>query len=211
MLVGHFAPALLLKRAAPDVPLWALCAATQAVDFLFFGLVFAGIEAGELRPGEAPRFVVAHGIWSHSLAMTLLWTALPWVVLGALGRGRQGAVLAAAVGSHLLGDLLVHAPDLPLAFDQTRALGLGLWRFPALASALECGLLVAAAAWLDRARRLPRKALARFTGALVALQLASDFLIPLPPDDVALGISAVALYVGVAWAALRLEHGPRRA
>lgn len=205
MLVGHYAPALALKRVAPSLPLWALFLAAQAVDLLFFGLVFVGAEAGALHPGERPRFSVVLGIYSHSLVMTAGWAAATFAVGAALRHPREGAILALAVGAHWFLDLAVHVPDLPLAFDQTVAVGLGLWRQPVLAWLLECGLLLGAGLWLARANLVPRKALQGLVAGLIVLQTLSDFLIPLPPDDHALGISAYALYLGAAYAAGRIE------
>lgn len=211
MLVGHYAPALALRRVAPTVPLWLLFVAAQAVDLGFFTLVFAGVESGTMHPGEAPRFVVTHGVWSHSLLMTLVYGAAVVVGGWSLGRLREGAVLGIAVASHWLGDALVHAPDLPVAFDQSRAIGLSLWSYPWLALALELGLTLGAGWWWlsslkGRARRRARTLL----GALVVTQLLGDFVVPLPPTDVRLGVSALGLYAAMGFAAWWTERAPRR-
>ena len=205
MLAGHYAPALLAKTVAPDVPLWALFVAAQAVDFLYFALVFAGAEGGVLDPGSLPRFYVTEGMWSHSLLMTGVYMAVIAGAGVALRRRRAGLVLAAVVGSHWLTDLVVHIPDLPLTLDQATAVGLGLWRLPVLPWLLECGLVIAATWWLLRDQ--PRRRLITLGAGLVVLQTLSELVIPLPSDDVALGLSALPVYVGAAAAAWWAERG----
>lgn len=162
MLVGHYAPALSARRVAPEAPLWALFLAAQAVDILYFGLVFGGIEAASLHPGEVPKFEVAHGVWSHSLAMTAVYGGGALAAGRMLGWGRAGVALAAVLVSHWLLDLVVHVPDLPLALDQASAVGFGLWRMPLVAMGLEIALVAGSTAWLiarvpERPARLLRR------------------------------------------------------
>lgn len=47
MLAGHYAPALFLKKSAPELPLWVLCLAVQAVDIGYMALVL--VTMGRLR------------------------------------------------------------------------------------------------------------------------------------------------------------------
>ena len=207
MLVGHYAPAFLLKRADPSVPLWGLLLAAQAVDVAFFGLVFAGVEEGSMHPGEAPRLIVEQGIWTHSLLMSLVYGAACALVGAAMGRGKQGVIIGLAVGSHWVMDLLVHVPDLPLWLDQASAVGLGLWRWPMAAYALEIVLVLGAGHVLASSASVRRKRLAAVVGVLVVLQTRSEFVIPLPVDDVALGLSALPLYFGVTGLGWWAERG----
>ncbi len=211
MLAGHYAPALVLKRHTARVPLWALFVAVQAVDFLFFFLVFAGAEEAALHPGELPKFSVALGIWSHSLGMTLIYCAVVAGVGALAGYRREGGILALAVGAHWVLDLLVHVPDLPLWMDQGSAVGLGLWRLPVVPWLLECALLVAAGAYLVRgAVPVRRKRIWSLVAGLCVLQTLSEYVIPLPPTQAQLGISALAVYVGASaaawWAGLAITR-----
>jgi len=65
--------------------------------------------------------------WSHSLVMTMVWSALAFALVRFLRRGtRDGLLVAALVFSHWVLDVLTHRPDVPLAFGEAR-LGLGLW------------------------------------------------------------------------------------
>lgn len=207
MLVGHYAPALALRRLAPTVPLWGLLLAVQAVDVGFFALVFAGVESGSLDADRLPRLLVEHGVWTHSLLMSAAYAA-GCVVVGALmSRAREGAVIGAAVLSHWFADLVVHAPDLPLTLEQGSAVGLGLWTIPVAAWLLEVGLVLAAGHWLAAAGG-NRSRLRALVLGLVVLQTLSEFVIPLPPDDVALGITALPLYFAIAAAGWWVERAP---
>jgi hypothetical protein len=206
VLVGHYAPALALKRAAPSVPLWVLFVAAQAVDFLFAALVFAGIESAEVRPGQHPRFAVTQGVITHSLAMSAIWAVAVAAAGRATGHARAGVVLGVAVLSHWLTDLLVHAPDLPLAFDPTQTVGLALWRWPWVGFALDVGLVLAAAVWWGRTLDpAARRRLSGLVGALVVVQVLADFVIPFPPTQYQMMASATAVNAGLAILAWRLR------
>ena len=210
MLAGHFAPAFALHRVRPTVPLWLLLLATQAVDVVFMIDVLAGIESAQLRTTELPRLLVTHGVWTHSLLMTAVYVGVVVGVGAALGHARAGLVVAAALGSHWVGDLLVHAPDLLLGLSQAPAYGLALWRLPVLAWGLEVGLVAGVGAWWIRA--LSGTARTRGIGLVVGLcivQTLSDFVVPLPPTDVELAYSALPLYLLVAAAGAWVERGRR--
>lgn len=213
MLVGHFAPALAIRASSDRVPLWALVLGTQAVDVLFFALVLAGVEGAAMHPDAHPRLVVTAGVWSHSLPMTLAYGALAVAVGGLLKRPREGALIGLAVVSHWLADLLVHTPDLPLTLEQRSAVGLGLWRVPLAATALEVGLVLGGALWLQRTYGPgpARQRLWIFAGALVVLQLASDLVVPAPGTDTELAPMAWAVYAAATGAAVWVERGRPRA
>ena len=211
MLARHFAPAFALHRIRPTVPLWLLLLGTQAVDVVFMVDVLLGIESAELRPNDLPRLLVTNGVWTHSVVMTIVY-AVAIVSVGALlGRVRAAIVVAAAVASHWVGDLLVHAPDLPLGLEQSPAMGFALWRWPVLAWGLEVGLVVGLGAWWIQSLTGPirKRAIGLIIG-LCVLQTLADFVIPLPPDDVALAYSALPSFFLVAAAGLWVQRASRR-
>lgn len=222
MLAGHYAPALALKRYTDGrgwgVPLWALCVGVQAVDIGFMVLVLAGVELGATDNAHVPHFTVVHGQYTHSLAMTVVygvlafggayaWQARRAPPVGApTGLGPSpaglGVVAALAVVSHWLGDLVVHVPDLPVGLADTPAVGLGLWRWPLAATVLEIGLVAVTA---GRFRLL--------AGALVAVQIANDLVLPLDENQALLAVKALGLYAGVAalaWWSERRSGGASR-
>jgi membrane-bound metal-dependent hydrolase YbcI (DUF457 family) len=79
-----------------------------------------------LTPGHSPGFALDMIDWSHSLAMSLVWS-----IVFALAFVRRGAVIAAwcaaAVFSHFVLDVLMHPSDLALWPHSDARVGLGLW------------------------------------------------------------------------------------
>jgi hypothetical protein len=202
---GHYAPALALKRWRPEVPLWQLLLAVQAVDVLFWALVPLGIERMHLdfsQPGKM-SLILEYMPFSHSLAATALWALAPVLAL----RSGAGVALGMAVASHWFLDLPMHRPDLPLATGDGVRVGLGLWQWPLVAWAFESAVLASAvvlcwgrhrgAAWLGL--------------ALMVLEAVND-LLPSPVHTVgqmALGAEVTYLLVpAVSWWMGR-NRGPR--
>jgi len=127
MYAAHFASALALKAKEPRAPTWGLLVGVGVPDILFGPFVLAGIERASLTPGISPGFSLDHIDWSHSLVMSVVWS----VLFGAafFRRGRTVAVvMAVAVFSHFVLDLVVHPPDMALWPGSTIHLGFGLWR-----------------------------------------------------------------------------------
>ena len=207
MLVGHYAPALLVRGLTPAVPLWQLFVAAQLLDFAWAALLVAGLEHDRLVPG----FTASNDLdlfdmpWSHSLVAALLWSCLAGAVWAALRRGPAGrlggACVALVVLSHWLLDLVVHAPDLPLAAGDGPRVGLGLWRLPWLSALLELALVAATGAFMVRK-------LGRGAGLVVGLLAlgAASYVTPTPATLSELTLTLLAVYCGVAlagWRAVR--------
>jgi hypothetical protein len=126
---GHFAAGLALKARQPKAPTWALLVGTGLLDILFGPFLVAGIERASLTPGQSPGFRLDFIDWSHSLTMSLVWSAL--YALAFFKRGRAVALtLGFAVFSHFLLDLPMHPPDLALWPGAAAHLGFGLWHTP---------------------------------------------------------------------------------
>ena len=150
MFVGHFGIALAAKRAAPRTSLGTLFLAAQFVDLLWPALLLLGLERVSIRPGitrVTPLDFESYPI-SHSLLMSVVWGTLFAALYWIRTRYARGAAIAgAAVVSHWLLDLLVHRPDLPLAFGDSAKVGLGLWSSMAATVAVE-GAIFAAGLWI---------------------------------------------------------------
>jgi hypothetical protein len=131
MLVGHFAVALVAKRAEPRLSLGTLIVAATFADLLLFTLVIAGIEQIEIvrgRFGAANYFRPVDIGLSHSLAMGSMWGGLLAVLHRLFRRNTRAALIVfAAVLSHWVLDALSHPPHLPLAPGGGATVGLGLW------------------------------------------------------------------------------------
>jgi hypothetical protein len=146
MFVGHYGVSFAARRVAPMIPLWVLFIAVQLLDVFWAPFILLGIEKARIVPGitASNPFDLYFMPYTHSLLAAVLWSGgalLVYRLLARQGPSRHAAfVVAVAVFSHWLLDLLVHRPDLPL-YDNTAKVGLGLWNLPAIAFALEAALL----------------------------------------------------------------------
>jgi hypothetical protein len=208
MFVGHFAAGLAAKKAAPRVSLGTLFIACQLLDLIWPVLVLAGVERVSVDRG-ATAFTPLDFEWypwSHSLGMSLVWSALAFVVLKAMKRShRDAAVVAAVVFSHWLLDFLTHRPDLPLWLGDSTKVGLGLWNGVAATVAVELALF-AAGIWLylRQTRPLDKKGTWAFwalIGFLTAVYLGNAFGPKPAPDtpSAAIAAPALAMWLIVAW------------
>ena len=114
MVAGHLAAGMAIKGAVPHAPTWALLIAATFLDVLNPLFALAGLDRAVIRE------------WSHSLAMSLVWS----VLLGTLfiWRGRTVAIaVGLAVLSHFVLDAIVQ-PDLSLWPHSSVRIGLDLWR-----------------------------------------------------------------------------------
>jgi membrane-bound metal-dependent hydrolase YbcI (DUF457 family) len=150
---GHFAAAVVLRAKEPQAPFWAILIGVGFLDLLFGPFVLLGIERATVTPDVSPGFSLDHIDWSHSLAMSVVWS----VLFGALflKRGRRVAtVIAIAVFSHFLLDLPMHPPDLALWPGSSIHIGLGLWRsLPSAWWFVELAVIIAACAYYIRQAR----------------------------------------------------------
>lgn len=127
MYAAHFASALAFKAKEPQAPTWGLLVGVGVLDLLFGPFVLVGIERASLTPGVSPGFSLDHIDWSHSLLMSLVWSLLFGAAF--LRRGRPVAiVMAIAVFSHFVLDVVMHPSDMALWPGSTVHLGFGLWR-----------------------------------------------------------------------------------
>jgi len=132
MLFGHIAVAFAAKPAAPKAPLAALLVACETADLLSFVFLTTGLE----KPATSTVDLV-HGVQftvpgsiplSHGLFMNIVWSALAALLAWLFFRDRRAAAaIGLVVFSHWVLDLFVHLPDLPVFFEGSPKLGLGLW------------------------------------------------------------------------------------
>ncbi len=148
MFVGHYAAALALKKIEKRASLGVLFLAVQFVDILFFPLVLLGIERMNIVENftQSTHFELEYMPFTHSLLASILWAGAAyglfrWVIVK---KNSVALVVALAVFSHWLFDLVVHTPDLPLWSDASVKLGFGLWNSAIATYALEAIILLAA-------------------------------------------------------------------
>src|ERR1700690_1834457 len=156
MLIEHYAPALVLQRVRPSIPLWVLFLATQALDVLWAVFVLTGVEHARVVPGftESNSLDLYDMPYSHSLVATVAWSAAFAFLWRALRppsqRGGEGLIVGLAAASHFVLDLVVHVPDLPVAVTHGTLWGFGLWRHRELALLLDGTIfLVSARLWRE--------------------------------------------------------------
>ena len=219
MFVGHYGVALALKKADPRLSLGSLFLAAQFVDILWGLFLILGWEQARVDPGYTavtPFQFLSYPL-SHSLVAGVIWA----IVVGAAyysrptidsSHRRRGAmVLAVAVVAHWFMDALVHLPDLPLAGNDSLKVGLGLWDNVGATYVLEFGLL-AAGAWIyvtTKTKRHPLRTarLGFMIGLLLALS-GVNMWAPPPDNMTVVGVSAIVMYLGIAWLASWVDRDP---
>ena len=213
MYVGHYAASLALKRIEKRASLGVLFLAVQFVDIVFFPLVLLGIERLNIVENftQSTHFELEYMPYTHSLVAFVIWSGLAyaffrWVVV----KSHSVAVIVAlAVMSHWLLDVIVHTPDLPIWSDASPKLGLGLWNNALATYALEAALLLAAL-WLylrstSASTRTGKYGMSIFVVTLLLVNIANIFG-PLQGDSmVILAVTAVASYLLFAAAAFWLD------
>jgi hypothetical protein len=203
MYVGHYAASLALKRVEKRASLGVLFLAVQFVDIVFFPLVLLGIERLNIVENftQSTHFELEYMPYTHSLVAFLIWSGLAyalfrWVIV----KSRSIAlVVALAVMSHWLLDVIVHTPDLPLWNDASLKLGLGLWNNAVATYVLEAAILLAGL-WLylrstEATARAGKYGMAIFVGLLLLINIVNIFG-PLQGDSkVVLAATALISYL----------------
>ena len=209
MFLGHFGLGFAGKRVAPTLSLGTLFLAVQWADLLFFVFCLLGIEHFRIDPGNTRMTPIDFFDypWSHSLLALAVWGILVGGAYALLRRGRSPAiaaiVLAVGVLSHWLLDALVHRPDMPLRPGAgSLKVGLSIWNHPALTVILE--LMVyggGLAVYLGMTRPNDRTGVWALWSLVLFLALAWSASVfgPPPPNERAVSLSGLALWLFVPW------------
>ncbi len=201
MFIGHYGPAFAGKAAGAAIPLWVLFVAVQWMDYGWAVLVLAGIEKFRVVPGftEGSPLDLYYMPYTHSLLGALLLSAVLGAIAAAFLKARRMLVfwvVAGAVFSHWLLDLVVHVPDLPL-YDDSAKIGFGAWRHLWLSLPLELISLALGAwlygRWVPTRRRGGDRWLWALAAAMAALEVYAAFAPP-PASTHDTPISALAAY-----------------
>ena len=141
----HAGVGLAAKRIAPNVPVWILVVSAYAIDIIFGVFWALGIE-------HTPDSGVATASpYSHGLFMALIWSLLAGLIARRISRSdRTGTIIGLMVFSHWIVDFISHPmtavfPEdtpLPLFFDGSPTVGLGVWSTQLGVSIGEYGSLV---------------------------------------------------------------------
>jgi len=146
MFYGHIGVALAAKTLAPKVSVGVMLVAATAIDILCGVTFLTGLEWVDKATGES------YLAWSHGLFMSAVWSIL--VFFGAklfTKNWKMSLVIAGLVFSHWILDFISHPMglgkvipnDIPLFFEGSPKVGLGLYNNVIAALISELGILSA--------------------------------------------------------------------
>jgi hypothetical protein len=138
----HAATALIIKRRFPTVELTPILLSVQAMELAWVALNYLGVEktTTEAAVHSVADIHLAYMPYSHSVVAGVGGALLAWLVIEkGLGRPLLGRAVGIGIVSHLVLDLMTHAPDIVLWPGlPSPTFGLGLYnRAPMGAFALE--------------------------------------------------------------------------
>jgi len=214
MFIGHYGPALAAKAPVKTIPLWILFIAVRWLDVCWSALVLMGVEKVRIVPGftQGSPLDLYYMPHTHGLIGSLILSFVFGVIALLFVHERRMAVIAVVAGavfSHWLLDLVVHVPDLPL-FDNSAKVGFGLWRWLWISLPLELvTLLVGAIVYVRVAPSKTRRGdvwLWAFVAAMAAVELYGAFG-PMPPTPAAEAETALTAYGVLALLAGLVDRG----
>lgn len=128
--IGHLAPGFVAKSTMPKVPLWLFLLAGETNDLLYFAFTTIGIEKPATMTmdfDQGVRYITQGSVpWSHGLFMSVVWSVIVAGIAFLFWRDRRVSFLfGIVVFSHWALDFLMHS-NLPLFFDGSPLVGLGL-------------------------------------------------------------------------------------
>jgi hypothetical protein len=151
MFIGHFGVGLALKRADKTLSLGLLFIAVQLSDLIYGVALLTGVEKVSIITSTNPLTSAQYIFfpYSHSLVATLLLAGLVALIFlvapfkSSLPKRKTALVMATAVLSHFILDVVVHNPEMDLLGTGVYKIGLGLWNYPITAYTVEAIMLVA--------------------------------------------------------------------
>lgn len=202
MFIGHFGLGFAAKKAAPAISLGTLFMAVQFLDLLWPVLLLFHAEHVVIHPelgGERTLEFTSYPI-SHSLLMAIVWGVLfggiYWLIKKDL---RNSVILALAVLSHWVLDLVVHFHDLPIFPWASPLVGFGVWGNPLLTNIIE-GLMFIGGIVIYLKVARPRQAVLWILIALLLLVQVSNLIGPAPASVTGLAWAGQAQWLFVALA-----------
>jgi hypothetical protein len=137
--IGHLGFGFAAKRLAPRAPLAILLVASEAIDLIYLILILARVD------GENATYL------THSLFMSGVWTIAITAIVFMISRSARSAVVVGlVVFAHWVLDAIVwpmtaifpDATGMPLFFQGSPRIGLGLYRWFAMAIICEAFLFL---------------------------------------------------------------------
>ena len=207
MFAGHIGAGLAIGSAERRVNVGLFVAAALLLDIALWVFVLAGRESVAMPSNFASthqaEFVFPY---SHGLLGGVVWSALAasaaWAIFARLGtaRLRLALLIAAAVFSHWLLDVLVHRPEMPLTGNTSPLMGLGLWNSMPVALVAEGAIVMLGLCMFIPHSGLPRGrsiAIAVLSLLVLASTVAGMTLAPPPPSGSVMAGSSLATLAAV--------------
>ena len=186
----------------------------QLLDFLWAPFVLLGIEKVRIVPGitATNSLDLYYMPYTHSLVGALIWSGAAFLiyklVVGQKASNTAALIVAFAVFSHWILDLIVHRPDLAI-YDDTLKVGFGLWNYRGLEFGLEIAILVVGIVLYLKRNAINSVAgkvgIVAFGVVLILIQAGNTFVRRPPSSDRAFAITALIFYTVFAAIAFLLE------
>ena len=222
MFVGHYSVAFALKSERNKIPLWVLFVAVQFLDYIWATLVLLGIEKLRVIKGFTAGSMLDSYFhpYSHSLIAAIVWSGVAalvyWAICSRHGRRYRASaavILALAVFSHWILDLIAHPRDLAI-YDDTWKVGFGLWNYRDPEFALEIAMLAGGIMLYLMRNVMPairKGAVVAFGVALVVIQIGDTYVPRNPLTDKATAMGVWVFYTLFVIVAFLIEKiGSRR-
>ncbi|NIK77767.1 membrane-bound metal-dependent hydrolase YbcI (DUF457 family) [Paenibacillus castaneae] len=214
MLAGHYSVSYLLKKADSKIKLWQLFLAVQWLDVVWSLFILLGIEKADTQhPLPASPIHLTYMPYTHGFLTSLLWSGIAYAVYKAVysgkGNRKSALIIAAAVFSHWLLDLIVHDHDLPMLGNQYKV-GFGVYHSIFWSLFIEFGLLLTGMLIYMRSMKNQETSPSKYGMGLVfaALFLFNMISIwgPHPPNEKVVAIFNLCYYIGFTWIIYILER-----
>ncbi|CAG1000764.1 MAG: hypothetical protein OIN86_02310 [Candidatus Methanoperedens sp.] len=203
MFIGHYGIGFALKKIEPRLSLGLLIFGAIMLDILFGLFLLTGLEHAKIVPGATvvSPFEFYDYPLSHSAVGALLWATAAFLAYWLWPKGdrtrrkRPAFVLAAAIFSHFILDVISHTPDMTIFGNNSLKLGLSLWNSLEGTMIVELGLLFIGIA-LYRNATSSISSSGKYGLALLVLMLIFFFIAnifgPPPPDMISVAVTMTA-------------------
>jgi hypothetical protein len=144
--IAHVGLGFAAKKIAPDISVIILIIAAELIEIVFFVFVAAGVENMPLSD-KAP-----FSPYSHSVIMGIIWSVVAALITFLITKNKKvSIIIGLLVLSHTILDIIA-SPKLafyptdtrmPVFFNDSLSLGLGLFKYKTIALISEFGFLIA--------------------------------------------------------------------
>jgi len=144
--IAHVGVGFAAKRLTPNIPVIYLIIAAELIEIVFFILVAAGIESMP-QPDKSPFSLYSHGVF-----MGIIWSLIAALFTFLISKNQKvSIVIGILVLSHTILDIIASPKlafyptdtQIPVFFNDSFSIGLGLFKYKTIALMSEFGFLIA--------------------------------------------------------------------